>query len=265
MTLRPILALLAAAAVQVQLPAADDPTAPHANLAAYGWLSLAEGAVPRQRLPVPFLARADNTSPAVWKQGSVLLLEWQHPRPVSTVRLEFAEDAPPAEAVRIEWWRRVWPEGGIGGWMKLDDPFNGQWTVARAGVETEGNAMTFRFAALDAREAPGLRQAGFEFRQTYRLRISCDRDARVTQVAAWSDAVLQRARLRFEWGLRTTVPGEWAPRFEARNGRVLADARSGARVAVVEVEYADAPDRLSPDRGQVVFRSGPAQLQRVCG
>ena len=42
---------------------------------------------------------------------------------------------------------------------------------------------------------------------------------RLSQVAAWSDAVRQRARLRFEWGVRSSVPGEWAPRFEARNGR----------------------------------------------
>ena len=235
---------------------AEPPVAPPANLAAYGWLSVVDPGPPAARIDVSSLADATNAAPVALLKAVALHVEWQQPRPVRTVALTFADKPPPADTIKIEWWHRVWPDNGAGGWMKLDDPFNGEWTAARATVATNGATLNFRFAPLEASEVPGVKRTGLDFRQTYKLRITCAQDVRLLRVAAYSDAVLRRARLRFEWGVRTTVPGEWAPRFEARNSRLLAVNPAGTNTATVEVEYADAPDRLSPDRGYVVFRSG---------
>ncbi len=233
-----------------------EPPTPPANLAAYGWLSVVDPESPAAHVDVSSLAADTNAAPVALLKAVALHLEWQQPRPVRTVALTFADDPPAADSIRLEWWHRIWPDNGTGGWMKLDDPFNGEWTAARATVATHGATLSFRFAPLDASEVPGVKRTGLDFRQTYKFRITCAQDVRLLRVAAYSDAVRRRARLRFEWGVRTTVPGEWAPRFEARNGRLLAVNPAGTNTATVEVEYADAPDRLSPDRGYVVFRSG---------
>ncbi len=237
-----------------------EPAAPRpANLAAYGWLSIVDPEPAGARTDVSSLASETNAAPVALLKAVALHVEWQQPRPVRTVALTFADEPPAPDTIRLEWWHRIWPDNGAGGWMKLDDPFNGQWTAARAVVTTNGATLSFHFAPLEATEVPGVRRTGLDFRTTYKLRVTCARDVRLLRVAAYSDTVRRRARLRFEWGVRTTVPGEWAPKFEVRNGRLLAVNPVGSNAATVEVEYAEAPDRLSPDRGFVVFRSGPTR------
>ena len=235
---------------------AEVPSPLPANLAAYGFLSVAGAEFAASRIPVPNLASPTNGEPVAVLKNAVLLVEWQHPRAVREVELEFADEPPPPEAVRVEWWHRVWPDNGQGGWMKLDDPFNGEWVAARGAVEVRDRVIRFRFAPLDSAELPGLKTPGAAFRLTYKLRLACARDVRLTRVEARSEAVLRRARLRFEWGVKTRVPGAWSPRFEVRNGALHSVTLEGTAAAVVEADYADAPDRLSADRGHVVFRSG---------
>jgi hypothetical protein len=140
--------------------------------------------------------------------------------------------------------------------MKLDDPFNGHWTAGRAKPAVRGRALTFTFAPLTRAEVPGGRTEGQDYRLTYKLRVTCTRAISLTGVAAFSDAVTRRARLRFEWQQVATAPGGQAARFEARNGRVLAVHRLTPSAVEVDVEFADAPDRLSADRGHVVCRNG---------
>ena len=188
--------------------------------------------------------------------GNWVTIEWRQPREPRTVRLQFDGPAPAPGEITIAWWRRVWPDSGEGGWMKLDDPFNGIWNVARVASERGGNRLDFSFVPLDAVEAPGIIRTGFPYRQTYKLRISATRLVTLKRVAVFSDAIEQHARLRFEWGIRTCTPGKWAPAFEARNGRLLTTLASPTNVAWVELSYADATNRLSADRGRVIFRSG---------
>lgn len=190
------------------------------------------------------------------KPGNWVTIEWRQPRQARAVRLQFEGAAPAPGEVTIAWWRRVWPDNGEGGWMKLDDPFNGSWNVARVNSDRGGNRLDLAFVPLDAAEAPGITHTGFPYRQTYKLRISVARPATLSRVAVFSDAVEQRARLRFEWGIRNRTPGQWAPAFEARNGRLLKTVPSPTNVAFVELSYADATHRLSADRGRVIFRSG---------
>jgi hypothetical protein len=225
------------------------------NLAEFGRLSVADRTNPAVRVDVSALA-GEKAAPVAVVPDNALVLEWTHARPVRAVHLRFEGGPPRAEEVAIQWWRRIWPDNGSGGWMKLDDPFNGQWTAVRATAATNGAELRFQFAPLDRAEAPGIGRTGMVHRLTYKLRMLCAQTVSVTHVGAYSDALARRARLRFEWNVNTTVPGDWSPKFEARNGRILKTSKAGRQAALLEVEYADAADRLSPDRGYVICRSG---------
>lgn len=210
---------------------------------------------PTVRVDVSALA-GEKAAPVAVVPDNALQLEWAHARPVRAVHLRFEGDLPRAEDVAIQWWRRIWPDNGSGGWMKLDDPFNGQWTAVRAVATTNAPELRFQFAPLDSAEAPGIARTGMVHRLTYKLRVLCAQTISITHLGTYSDALARRARLRFAWNVKTTVPGVWSPKFEARNGRVLKVSKAGRQAALVEVEYAEASDRLSPDRGYVICRSG---------
>ncbi len=246
--------LLAAGLTAALLRAAD---APPANLAAFGYLSRvsAEGTTPPLRAPA--LADVTNRVALRLTPDQHLLIEWQNPRPVRAVALRFAGAAPQAREVRVEWWRSAWPDHGIADGQRLDDPFSGGWVRAfPRSVPAETNEVRLEFGPLGPGELPGVQRTGLTERVTYRLRLSFARPVEVEHLAAHSDAVERTAELRFEWDVHSTVPGEWHPTFEARNGRIREVRKTGAKSAVVTVDYADAPDRLSPDRGHVIFRSG---------
>jgi hypothetical protein len=53
-------------------------------------------------------------------------IEWEEPRDIYEVRIS-GIDRRVAESLRLEWWGSVWPNNGTGGWMRLDDAWNGQW------------------------------------------------------------------------------------------------------------------------------------------
>ncbi len=244
-------------ATLLALPALTaEPELPRANLAAFARLNAISPVDGSRQANADCLAAQTNTVPLSLGPDTALLCEWDHPRPVRSVRLRF--DPPPTNAnpITVQWWRHIWPDNGSGGWMKLDDPFNGDWTIVRGALTRQGADAQLEFAPLDRNEAPGITREGPPERLTYKLRLLAPQPLRVRTVEVHSDAVLRRARLRFEWDVRTTTPGRWDPRFEARNGRLLAIQPQGTNAAVVEIEYADASDRLSPDRGYVLFRSG---------
>ncbi len=189
-------------------------------------------------------------------EGEVFQVEWTHPRDVRAVQVEFAGQAPKPEDIGVEWWHRIWPDNGGGGWMRLDDPFNGDWARAKTEAHQAGQGVELRFAPLDTNEVAGLKRTGFVHRHTYKVRVSAPGPVSIKDVKVLSDAVEKTARLRFEWDLETKVPGRWAPRFEARNGRIMGSRPAGKKAAIVEVAYADSTNRLSADRGIVICRSG---------
>ncbi len=57
--------------------------------------------------------------------------QWDNPRDIYELRIS-GIDRRTAESLRLEWWGSVWPANGIGGWMRLDDPWNGKWVPANA-------------------------------------------------------------------------------------------------------------------------------------
>ena len=225
------------------------------NLAPFGYVSIANPARPSARKDASTLAQ-ERSAPVTVVGSNVLLAEWAHPRAVRTVRLRFAGLAPAPDQITLEWWRRIWPDNGEGGWMKLDDPFNGKWTRAHTTAATNDGCLELRMAPLESTEAPGIKHAGADCRLTYKLRLSCKRSMSLTHLGIHSDAVERRARLRFEWDLKAAGAGRWTPAFEMRNGRLLRALNVAKNAAVIDVEYGDAPERLSADRGYVVCRGG---------
>ncbi|MEW6157476.1 MAG: hypothetical protein AB1813_08595 [Verrucomicrobiota bacterium] len=228
---------------------------PEINLAAFAAVHVIDLSGAAQPVDARSLAQ-NQTEPVAIVPGNGLLLEWNHPRNVRALRLEFDGSPPAPEDLRIAWWRRIWPDNGSGGWMKLDDPFNGQWTPALFDGKSLDAVIRCDFKPLSTNAAPGIRGTGFPFRQTYKLLLTSHRTITLKHLDVFSDALRRQARLRFEWNVQTKVPGSWSPKFEARNGRVLKTASAGRNASIVEVEYADVSDRLSNDRGYVICRSG---------
>ncbi len=246
-------AVLHAALVRAQEPAS---TAQPVNVAQFGAVRLIGTSGADEQGDVSFLTPAGTRRLVALAPGGAIEIEWTQPRSIRAVELGFEPDVPPPSSVKIEWWRRVWPDNGTGGWMKLDDPFNGRWTTVRAEAVGETQSLRFRFMPLDADEAQGAKRLGIGHRHTYKLRVTCSAPIQVTKLATFSDAVWKHARLRFEWRRDQAGAGKRTGQFEARNGRVLNVKPRSACVVDVDLEYADAPDRLSPDRGHVIHRDG---------
>jgi len=75
-------------------------------------------------------------------------VEWDNPREVSEIALSGVDDSL-LGSLCVEWWGSVWPGNGTGGWMRLDDPFNGRWVRVKATVEKDPRrGLVFRLPPL---------------------------------------------------------------------------------------------------------------------
>ncbi|MGO8931845.1 MAG: hypothetical protein ACLQU3_33745 [Limisphaerales bacterium] len=109
---------------------------------------------------------------------------WEDPREIHRVVVHFAGAAPGPEKVGLEYWGSRWPEqhlpkdrepgGGSVGWMELGNWYTYQWRVADAQAKTDGNAVTFTFRAVNAKEFPKLEDYPAAFRYTLKLRVVSD-------------------------------------------------------------------------------------------
>ena len=81
----------------------------------------------------PELADVRSGTPKDFALGEIVQVEWKQPRDIQAVILK-GPKLPPPEDVEVLWWYRIWPDNGQGGWMRLDDPFNGEWRKVKADV-----------------------------------------------------------------------------------------------------------------------------------
>jgi len=189
-------------------------------------------------------------------KGQMVEIEWREPRDVREVVVR-GTGLPRAEDIGVQYWYRIWPDNGSGGWQKLDDPFNGKWVTAKAEGKAEGGAITYVMSALGKEENPEVKAAGLGYRRTYKARLVFGAAARVSEVEVRTGAVWKTAELKLEWRVSEKKKEWWEGKVEARNGRVARVSPRGATrgPVAVKVHYADAGDRLSEDRGYVIFRS----------
>ena len=188
--------------------------------------------------------------------GGAVQVEWPLPRDVYAIKFKFAHDTPSMEYVAVSYWYRVWPDGGAGGWLKLDDPFNGKFVKAAvdASMPTP-DGLLLRFKPLDSTENPTAKQTGADFRQTYKIRVTFGQRVKLASVECLTDSVWKRDAVVVDLG-----GGTWDGDVEGRNAETSVPQPLGGSRYKIMVRYADNSDRLSPDRGCVIVRrAGKAQ------
>jgi hypothetical protein len=109
---------------------------------------------------------------------------WEDPREIHKVVVYFADRAPAPDKVRLEYWGSRWPDqhlpkdreqgGGFSGWMELGNWYTYKWRTADAEARADGNALTFTFHPVNAREFPKLKDYSASFRYTLKVRIASD-------------------------------------------------------------------------------------------
>lgn len=183
-------------------------------------------------------------------ENAGILLEWREPRDIRRIILR-GTSLPDARDIEIQYWYRIWPDGGSGGWQRLDDPFNGEFVTVKAEAHASPGALVWQFAPLDKEENPKVERTGFDFRHTYKIRILLKAPATLDVVEAHTDSVWRSARIRMEW--KASQGGQiWRGETLGRNARINSVEFSDSAV-IVAVDYADNPDRLSEDRGSIAF------------
>ena len=165
-------------------------------------------------------------------------IRWGEPRKVRAVVAEFAPGTrPDPDAVRVEYWHRVWDgrpdpilaERGAGGvgWAAMDDWTNGEWRRADARVRAQGDRLVFTFAPTGASEFKDVGDAGVTYRKTLKLRVAADAPLPViTRLRAITDSVTRPLTCRIFFGkpaLAAIVPKPIDNgRLEIFNGTVTA-------------------------------------------
>lgn len=102
-------------------------------------------------------------------------VEWDNPRDVTEVVIRGVDPAM-ADSLKLQWWGSIWPGNGTGGWMRLDDPFNGKWvTVKAAAQNTADGVITFAFPPLSReewdQEAKPALSGPSTYRRTLKVRV----------------------------------------------------------------------------------------------
>jgi hypothetical protein len=154
-------------------------------------------------------------------------LMWTDPREIHKVVVHFAGPAPAAESVRLEYWGSRWPEqhlpkdrepgGGSAGWFELGNWHTYQWRTADAKSSSAGDAITFTFQPVNAKEFPALKDYPAAFRWTLKLRVvSSNSLARILRTEAFTDSTTELRTVRLAW----RGPPASDLRCEAFNGQV---------------------------------------------
>ena len=224
--------------------------------------------------------------------GDAVGVEWDDPRDVSEVHVVFPGNthAIPAGSLKLEWWGSVWPNNGTGGWMKLDDPWNGEWVRVEADVvattRPADHATTWilRFPpmtkgewkhALDADRYPDKRAP--TFRRTLKVRVRYGSGNRLSEPSL---AVFGRSRWAsgdFRIEFRMPPSGELSGSIDLVNGaaaELLQDSHGTVRLdtnewtlrakpdapaaLLLRLLYADNEDAASNDLTRVTVRIGPS-------
>ena len=218
------------------------------------------------------------------REDGAVQVEWDTLREVREVRVA-GVDAATAAGLTLQWWGSVWPANGTGGWMRLDDPWNGKWVAVPGAptVEADGTAV-FRMPplskdewekALEDREYPGGQVPAH--RRTLKVRLTAASGAVPVGagLTVYGDTVWRHGRFDIE--CRAAADGRSAGRVEVINGRLLAveplphthrtvvegcawkaDLPAGGTAGVrILLAWCDHRDLNSNDLTRVTVRLGP--------
>ncbi len=218
------------------------------------------------------------------REDGAVQVEWDTLREVREVRVT-GVDAATAAGLSLQWWGSVWPANGTGGWMRLDDPWNGKWVAVPGApaVEADGTAV-FRMPALskeewekalEAREYPGGQVPSY--RRTLKVRVAAASGAVPVGAGLTVHGETVWRQGRFDIECRAAADGRSAGRVEVVNGRLLAveplphahrtavegcawkaDLPAGGTAGVrILLAWCDHRDLNSNDLTRVTVRPGP--------
>ncbi len=193
---------------------------------------------------------------------SMIGLEWDEPRDVAEVEIEFRHAIADREQIVVQYFQRHWPHAHQGGWAPLDDPFHGRWVTAKAEWWAGDRDVGFAFVPY-SEERPGDGAPAVRFRRTYRLRFLLGKRGEdlpaVRYLRAYGPAKPAEAafEIRFDSRARLKPPLD----VTALNGYLVnADDRTTARSATLDgpsdrlrVRF-HADDLESPNRTIITLR-----------
>ena len=188
---------------------------------------------------------------------------WEDPREIHKVVVHFASTAPAPEKVRLEYWGSRWPEqhfpkdrapgGGFSGWMELGNWYTYQWRVADAEAQANGNAVTFTFHPVNAKEYPKLKDYPAAFRHTLKLRVVSEVPLpKIERIEAFTDSTLEPFTANIAW---KSAPGK-SVMAEVFNGSLDALEKSSGRRFRLKLQATANPDPNTLDRTLVTMRDG---------
>ena len=188
---------------------------------------------------------------ASWENGRAVGLWWEDPRDIQRVVVTFAEDAPAATAVKLQWWQSQWPERRIprdhpsgaseSGWGQLGDLHQGRWRDADAALQVEGKVWTYVCRPVNASEFTALKDFAAPYRTTMRVRLLFDGPAPpVEEFEAYTDSVWRSVEVGVEWGAAAKGEERWDGTLETFNAyagplRPLLEGANGSRVEVLRL------------------------------
>jgi hypothetical protein len=190
-------------------------------------------------------------------------LMWEDPREIHRVVVHFKEAPPAADKLRLEYWGSWWPGrhlpkdrepgGADTGWMELGNWWKYDWRKADTESRAEGQAVTFTFRPVNAKEFPDVKNYAAPFRYTLKVRVASDASLpAIEKIEAFTDSTLAPSAARLAWAR--------APRrdlkLEVFNGRIDALEKAGALARRLRLQAVANPDPNTFDRTLVTVRNG---------
>lgn len=192
--------------------------------------------------------------------GAGMMVEWRETRELHTVVVTFPEGQPlpPVDQLRVETWFSKWPSPRLGGWMHLDDAWNGRWLPAAATAEQHGNSIVWRFSPLTKEENPNANNFPVTYRCALKVRVLFLESA--AQHAPSPTAAVPGPKLAV-YG--SSVWRTAALHIETESAIEDVEVVNGARIsleihdtnAAITVRYAHNDARTNHDRGSIVVRT----------
>ena len=188
-------------------------------------------------------------------------IEWDEPRAVRRVEVEFADtkSVPPAQSLAVEYWVSNWPPVPSGGWTKTDTPWQGEWRRINTRSTAAGKSLVFEIQPLTEAENPNARNApGYtpSFRKTLKVRLRFgEKPSSFKALHVYGDSRWSQREVIVQTGLEGHAAVPIAA--TAYNGFVLATSPTGAdgTRSQLKILYSDhLPD--ANDRTVLQLRAG---------
>ena len=181
-----------------------------------------------------------------WENGRDIGVLWEDSRDIFKVVVRFADasQAPDPSKVKLQYWRKNWPQqripreriagSGYSGWLDIGDWFVREWKDADTEVSVDGDAWTYTFRPINvpwpsstppdnigAGEFPDLTDFPARYRTTLKLRLLFPEKApQVASFHAFTDSRWKKTTAVVEWGCAADSEQVWDGKVEVFNGHV---------------------------------------------